>query len=156
MKVRGFLQKLYEPCSSIFDQVNSVCKVYIYLSIVFCLLTSPSWHQASPALSVISPSFHAGIPILFNSLSIPILVLLPFVLLPSILPSITSFHKPLPPTVCPSYLFLVLLILSKQLFLFLYHYQHFFIFFPLYLAYFLHPSPQIHFKCLYPSSTIHL
>ena len=36
------------------------------LSVVFCLLTGPSWHPVSPALSVISPSFHAGIPIIFQ------------------------------------------------------------------------------------------
>ena len=126
-----------------------------YLSLVFCLLTGPSGHPASPALSVVSPSFHAGIPILFQ-----------FTQHSNPFSSIRSSS-----TYSTFYYFLQQAITTdnvsnpslfslsnsiQQLSLFLYHSQQFFFCFPFYPAYFLHPSPFPHFKCLYPSNIFHL
>ena len=120
-------------------------------SLVLCLPTGLSWLPASPGLSFVSPSFHFSIPSSFNSLNIPI-HFLPLGLLPPILPSITSFNKPLLRTMCPIHLFLVLVILfNSSLFsstIIMVDYQHIFICFPFYPAYFFHPSPDPHFKCL--------
>ena len=86
---------------------------------MFSLLTGSSWRPALPGPSVVSPSFHVGIPILsssLNSLKIPIRFL-PLGLLSAILPSITSFNKPLPRTMYHIHLFLSLVILfSSSLF----------------------------------------